>query len=184
VSHGCAGRGQGQEGARWVGRGVAVRRVMILGPPGSGKSTLARQLGARHGLPVFHLDQAYWRRGWIMAPPEEFRAEVDRIASLPAWIIDGNYTFVVESRLRAADTMIYLDVPSWLSLWRIVRRGLSSCGTVRPDAALVARKNGTRGSCVSPGTGIGRAGVGISTLSSGLTAEGSCCEDEPRCDGS
>ena len=42
-----------------------MQRIVVMGPPGSGKSTLARRLGARHGLPVFHLDQAYWRPGWV-----------------------------------------------------------------------------------------------------------------------
>jgi len=112
-----------------------MRRVMILGPPGSGKSTLARRLGSLRGLPVFHLDRAWWRPGWIQAPMDEFSAEVSRIAALPTWVIDGNYTFEIGPRLQAADTMIYLDVPSWLCLARIVRRILTSRGTVRPDAS-------------------------------------------------
>ncbi len=106
-----------------------------MGPPGSGKSRLARDLGARHGLPVFHLDQAYWQPGWVEAAPRAFRAEVERIAALPAWVIDGNYTDTIGPRLRAADTLIYLDTPSWLSILRIVRRMLVNYGRVRADAA-------------------------------------------------
>lgn len=112
-----------------------MRRVLILGPPGSGKSTLAGKLGARHGLPVFHLDQAYWRPGWVAAEPEAFRTEVARIAALPAWVIDGNYTDTIAPRLTAADTLIYLDVPPWLSLARILRRIAASYGRQRPDMA-------------------------------------------------
>jgi adenylate kinase family enzyme len=106
-----------------------------MGPPGSGKSTLARHIGARLGVPVFHLDQAYWRAGWTEAPPDEFRAEVERIAALPVWVIDGNYTHTIAPRLRAADTVIYLDMSSWLSILRIARRMLASYGRVRADAA-------------------------------------------------
>lgn len=108
---------------------------MVMGPPGSGKSTLARKLGAAHGLPVFHLDQAYWRAGWIEAPARESHAEVERIAALPAWVIDGNYTGIIASRLAAADALIYLDVPSWLAMLRILRRIAGSHGRVRPDLA-------------------------------------------------
>jgi len=62
---------------------------------------MARQLGARFGLPVFHLDQAWWRPGWIEAPPQAFRAEVERIAALPEWVIDGNFTVTIAPRFSA-----------------------------------------------------------------------------------
>jgi adenylate kinase family enzyme len=114
---------------------MRMQRVVIMGPPGSGKSTLARYIGIQRCLPVFHLDQAYWQPGWIETPPEVFRAEVERIAALPAWVIDGNYTDTLAVRLRTADTVIYLDVPSWLSIMRIARRTLTSYGRVRADAA-------------------------------------------------
>lgn len=106
-----------------------------MGPPGSGKSTLARRLGADTGLPVFHLDQAFHRPGWQPVSKEEFRAEVDRIAAGPTWIIDGNYTGTLASRFSAADLVIYLDMPTWLTLARIFKRIAESYGRVRLDAA-------------------------------------------------
>ncbi|WP_298958386.1 hypothetical protein [uncultured Methylobacterium sp.] len=112
-----------------------MRRVVVLGPPGSGKSTLARRLGTRLGLPVFHLDQAFHRPGWQPAPPDEFRAEVERISALPAWIIDGNYTGSIAPRFAAADTVVYLDMPTWLTMARVLRRIATGFGRVRPDAA-------------------------------------------------
>ncbi len=112
-----------------------MRRILVMGPPGSGKSTLARRLGNRLGLPVFHLDQAFHRPGWVAAPAQTFRAEVTRIAALPAWVIDGNYTDTSAPRLEAADTLIYLDMPTWLTMARIAKRIVTSYGRVRPDAA-------------------------------------------------
>jgi adenylate kinase family enzyme len=112
-----------------------MQRIVVMGPPGSGKSTLARRLGARFGLPVFHLDQAFWRPGWVIAPADEFQAEVERIAALPQWVIDGNYIDTIAPRLRVADTIVYLDVPTWLSLLRIARRVVGGYGRVRIDAA-------------------------------------------------
>ena len=119
----------------WHGRANALQRVVVMGPPGSGKSTLARSLGARFGLPVFHLDQIYWRPGWIEAPATAFGAEVERIAGLPAWVIDGNYSDTIAPRFRAADTVVYLDVPAWLFMLRITWRILTNYGRVRVDAA-------------------------------------------------
>ncbi|MCE4223270.1 hypothetical protein HCU64_05870 [Methylobacterium sp. C25] len=113
----------------------ALQRVAVLGPPGSGKSTLARQLGERYGLPVFHLDQLYFGPGWVPVEPDAFRAEVERIAALSAWVIDGNYTATIAPRLATADTVIYLDVPTWLAMARIARRTIASYGHERPEMA-------------------------------------------------
>ena len=97
---------------------------------------MARHLGGRFGLPVFHLDQAWYRPGWVEVPPDVFRAEVERMAALPAWVIDGNFTSTIECRFRVADTVVYLDVPAWLAMVRVVRRIVVSYGTVRADSAL------------------------------------------------
>ncbi len=113
-----------------------MQRIVVMGPPGSGKSTLAREIGRRCGLPVFHLDQTYWRAGWIEAPEAEFRAEVERLAALPAWVIEGNYTSsTLAPRWRAAEAVIYLDVPAPIATARIVKRTALSYGRVRADAA-------------------------------------------------
>ena len=113
-----------------------MRRVVVMGPPGSGKSTLARRIGARYGLPVFHLDQAYWQPGWVETPAAQFHAEVARLAALPAWVIDGNYVATIGPRFQVADTVVYLNVPSWLSVLRVAGRALFLLGRVRRDSAL------------------------------------------------
>jgi adenylate kinase family enzyme len=112
-----------------------MQRIIVLGPPGSGKSTLSRRLGEQLGLPAFHLDQAYWQAGWIETPADRFQAEVEHIAGLPAWVIDGNYSETIGPRFAAADTVIYLDVPCWLSVLRLLRRVVVGYGRVRPDSA-------------------------------------------------
>jgi hypothetical protein len=50
-------------------------------------------------------------------------------------VIDGNYTNTIATRLRTADTVVYLDVPSWLFMLRIAWRILINYGRVRADAA-------------------------------------------------
>ena len=37
------------------------RKIMVIGCPGSGKSTLSRELRDITGLPLFHLDNIWWK---------------------------------------------------------------------------------------------------------------------------
>jgi len=112
-----------------------AERILVIGSPGSGKSTFARRLGERTGLPVHHLDQLYWRAGWVEAEREAFRVEVEAIARAPRWIIEGNYSGTLETRLARADQVILLDLSPLRCTWRILKRVLTHRGKVRPDMA-------------------------------------------------
>ncbi len=111
-----------------------MRQVVVMGPPGSGKSTLARRLGIGCGLPVFPLDHACWGPGWVPAAPEAFRAEVERIAALPAWVMDGNYGATLAPRLARADAVVFLDLPPRVYLPRVLRRALVGAVVGRTQA--------------------------------------------------
>jgi predicted kinase len=55
-----------------------ARRILVVGGSGAGKSTVGRQLAARTGLPLIHLDSHFWRSGWHATPPGEWRSRVSR----------------------------------------------------------------------------------------------------------
>ena len=110
-----------------------MRRVLIIGSGGAGKSTVATALGARLGLPVIHLDAHYWHAGWVGTPSDEWHRRVAALVAGDVWIMDGNYGGTMDQRLAACDTVIFLDLPRTLCLWRIVRRALRYAGRARPD---------------------------------------------------
>ena len=114
---------------------TAMRRVLVIGAGGAGKTTFALQLGAATGLPVVHLDAHYWQPGWTATPAEAWERRVDELASRTEWIMDGNYGGTLERRLAAADTVVFLDTPAWLSLARVVRRRWRHRGRSRPSMA-------------------------------------------------
>jgi len=91
-----------------------------MGPGASGKSTLALKLGEITGLPVVELDKVFWRPGLIETPRDEW-AELQRKNE---WIMDGDLGpfDVFEVRLRAADTIIFLDFSLVRCAWRAIRR--------------------------------------------------------------
>lgn len=96
-----------------------LRKVLIIGSGGSGKSTLANRLGQRTNLEVIHLDQLYWRSGWVETPKAEWLEIVSDIVKRDQWIIDGNYSGTLEPRFKACDTIIFLDLPRTVCVWRI-----------------------------------------------------------------
>jgi len=112
-----------------------MERVLVIGSPGSGKSTMAGAIARRTGLPLVHLDQHYWRSGWVEPDPDTWLRQVESLAAADRWVMDGNYGGTLEPRLRRADTVVWLDFPMWLCLFRIVRRAALHWGRTRPDMA-------------------------------------------------
>lgn len=112
---------------------MSFKRVLIIGTGGSGKTTVARSLAQRTGLPLIHLDAVYWRAVWQPTPTEEWQAKVKQMVLGEAWIIDGNYGGTLDVRLDACDTIIFLDLPRIVCLWRVMKRWLRYRGRRRPD---------------------------------------------------
>ncbi len=110
-----------------------MNRAMIIGCGGSGKSTFARRLGEVTDLPVHHLDRLFWRPGWTAPPKDEWRAVQVELCARPQWIIDGNYGSTMDLRLAACDTVIFLDLPTWTCLYRVLKRTITHWGRSRPD---------------------------------------------------
>ncbi|MBV9217024.1 MAG: hypothetical protein JO053_12695 [Acidobacteria bacterium] len=112
-----------------------MKRVIVLGSGGAGKTTFAQRLGGVTNIPVVHLDALFWKPGWVRTEDPEW-ANILRVeVAKPAWIIDGNYGSSRQVRLEAADTVILLDMPRWLCMWRILRRTARYYGQVRPEMA-------------------------------------------------
>ena len=86
-----------------------MERIMIIGCGGAGKSTLARQLGEKLGLPVVHLDQLFWRPGWVNVSREEFDSLHREALAQERWIMDGNFDRTMDARIKRCDTAFSLD---------------------------------------------------------------------------
>ncbi len=110
-----------------------MKRIAIIGSSGSGKSTLARQLGILLALPVIHLDTLFWQPGWIETPRDRWNVIQDQLIQQETWIMDGNYRSSLDIRLAAADTIIFLDFPMMLCLYRALKRRFQYAGKSRPD---------------------------------------------------
>jgi len=101
-----------------------VRRVAIIASAsGNGKTTLGRTIAARLGVRFVELDALVHGPGWAETPDDELKAILTPILAEDGWVIDGNYTSKLGTLvLDAADTVVWLDLPTRVWLLRLVRR--------------------------------------------------------------
>ena len=112
-----------------------MQRVMIIGPCGAGKSTVSHVLAAKLVLPLVHMDQLNWQPGWVDAGNDRLRGLLAVEVAKERWLIEGNYASTMNMRLQRADTVVYLDYPLPLCLWRLMKRIVTTYGRTRPDMA-------------------------------------------------
>ena len=110
---------------------VVMQRIVIVGSGGSGKSTLAKQMGIALGLDVVHLDRLLWKPGWVRLAPPEQEAVVAEAVSGPNWVVEGDHIRTQPLRFAASDTIIFLDFPRRVCLWRTAKRFALNCGRSR-----------------------------------------------------
>ncbi|MEJ8302746.1 DNA topology modulation protein [Saccharibacillus sacchari] len=110
-----------------------MKKVAVIGSPGSGKSVFSRKLGESLGLPVIHLDSYYWQAGWTPTATKDWDEFLKKQVGADKWIIDGNYMRTLDIRLKAADTIVFLDLPRPLCMYRIIKRCFMYRAKSRPD---------------------------------------------------
>lgn len=107
---------------------MSLQRIVVVGTTGSGKTTFAGRLAAKLNIPHTELDALNWGPDWTMRPADEFRVLVDQATRSDAWIVDGNYSRSRDIVWPRADTIVWLDYPLPLVLWRLwwrtLRRGI------------------------------------------------------------
>ncbi|HEY5442373.1 MAG TPA: hypothetical protein VIJ68_02455 [Candidatus Saccharimonadales bacterium] len=100
-----------------------MKRVVVVGCPGSGKSTFSKKLANKTGLPVVHLDYYYHQTQHnYYINTEAWNAKVVELIEPATWIVEGNYGATFPERFRAADTIIFFDIPRRICFYRIFKR--------------------------------------------------------------
>lgn len=78
----------------------------------------------RIGGTFVDLDALNWGPGWTPSPVPVFRERAAAALSGARWVVAGNYRELRDIVWGAADTLIWLDFPLPLVLWRLLWRTL------------------------------------------------------------
>lgn len=106
--------------------GDTMKKILIIGCPGSGKSSLAVWLSKELSLPLVHLDKINWLNNQEYLSRDKFNNQLTNELMKKEWLIDGNYNRTLEKRITHADTVIWLDLPKQVCLFRIIKRYITN----------------------------------------------------------
>jgi energy-coupling factor transporter ATP-binding protein EcfA2 len=133
---------------------VGCERIVVVGRTGSGKTTLARELAAALQVPHVELDSLYFGPQFSTVPPALLRERTSAAIAGDRWVTDGNKRAVRDLVWPRADTIVWLDYPLGVSLWRLGRRARRRTSELRAEAARTGRRAGLPGQMMAAAKGV------------------------------
>jgi adenylate kinase family enzyme len=109
-------------------------KIMVVGVSASGKSTFTRKLAAATQLPPIFVDTIFWKPGWTYIGDEAAAKELDMVSQADKWIIEGYVVPEIKEVLfKRADTIIFLEYSSFLTVFRYIKRWFQHRKDPRPE---------------------------------------------------
>lgn len=133
---------------------ASSERILILGRTGSGKTTLARELAAALHVPHVELDSLYFGPEFSTAPLPLLRDRTSAAIAGARWVTDGNKRAVRDLVWPRADTVVWLDYPLGVSLWRLAKRARRRTSVLKAEAAETGRGAGLPRQLLAAATGV------------------------------
>ena len=121
---------------------AGCKRILVIGRTGSGKTTLAQELASALNVPHVELDSLYFGSNFSTVPLSVLRERTSAAVAGDYWVIDGNKRAVRDIVWPRADTIIWLDYPLIVSLWRLGKRALWRTSVLKNQASEKNEKKG------------------------------------------
>ena len=105
-----------------------MKKVAVFGKPGNGKSTLSKKLASATGIKLYALDSILYKPNGEEVTRKSYEEAHENILSSKEWIIEGfgpmNSLDSFNKRLEEADTLIYIELPYFVTYWLVTKRFL------------------------------------------------------------
>ncbi|MBN3562928.1 P-loop NTPase family protein [Aliamphritea spongicola] len=103
-----------------------MKKVAVFGKPANGKSTLSKQLAAATGISLYPVDSLLYQPNGQEVDRQAYEAVHDKILASDEWIIEGFGPLSSQAsfnrRLEEADTLVYIELPYWVTYWLVTKR--------------------------------------------------------------
>lgn len=96
------------------------QRVLVAGVSGSGKTTLAGNLARILGVEHTEIDALFHGENWMPRP--SFAEDVAAVVATDGWVVEWQYESVRQLLGSRAQLLVWLDYPTWLTMWRVTKR--------------------------------------------------------------
>ncbi|HEY9031444.1 MAG TPA: hypothetical protein VIM93_08815 [Kangiella sp.] len=110
-----------------------MKKIAVFGKPGGGKSTFSKALSISTGIPLYQLDSIVYRSNGEFVDRATFDEKHQQILASDSWILDGfGPISAFNERLKAADILVYVNLPYSVSYWLVTKRLLKGM-FVKPE---------------------------------------------------
>jgi adenylate kinase family enzyme len=100
-----------------------MKKIAVFGKPGSGKSTLSKALANFTGIELHQLDSMLYDKNGDVVDRDTYEKKHEEILFSDSWIIDGfDQIEPFYKRIGVADTLIYIDLPYFVSYYLVAKR--------------------------------------------------------------
>lgn len=102
-----------------------MNKINVIATSGSGKTSFSKELAQVLDYPCIEMDVLYWKDNWVESSDDEFFQKLEQALNKDQWVLDGNYSRTQHIKWKEVDTIIWLDYPFHLVLWRVLKRSIA-----------------------------------------------------------